>query len=490
MTAQELKNSILQLAVQGKLVPQDSSEEPASELLKRIQVEKARLVKEGKIKKEKALPPIAEEELPFDIPESWEWLRLGDIGAWGSGATPSKSNSAYYNNATIPWLVTGDLNDSIITDIPGKITEKALRETSVKLNPANSVLIAMYGATIGKVGLLSFSATTNQACCACQTFADINLWYLMYFLMSQRRAFIKRGEGGAQPNISKEKIVVTLIPLPPIEEQQRIVDKIEELLPLVEEYGKAETRLKELNADFPDMLRKSILQQAVQGKLTERNPEDEPASELLKRIQAEKAQLIKDGKLKKEKPLPPITEDEIPFDIPDTWAWVRLGNLYSFCNGTASRGSNNGQERAVLRLADLSNNKIETDNIRRIKLTDAEFLSHQLRKDDMVFIRVNGSKDRVATAFHYTSEEIISYCDHLFCGNRCSTLIAPDYVMLAFNSPYTRKQLTPEIKTSAGQNTISQGSMAKIILPLPPLEEQKRIVTRVEELLALCDQLN
>jgi type I restriction enzyme S subunit len=163
--------------------------------------------------------------------------------------------------------------------------------------------------------------------------------------------------------------------------------------------------------------------------------------------------------------------------------------LYSFCNGTASRGSNNGQERAVLRLADLSNNKIETDNIRRIKLTDAEFLSHQLRKDDMVFIRVNGSKDRVATAFHYTSEEIISYCDHLFCGNRCSTLIAPDYVMLAFNSPYTRKQLTPEIKTSAGQNTISQGSMAKIILPLPPIEEQKRIVARVEELLAFCDQL-
>ena len=230
-----LRKSILQQAVQGKLTERNPEDEPASELLKRIQAEKAQLIKEGKIKKEKALPPIAEEELPFDIPESWEWLRLGDIGAWGSGATPSKSNSAYYNNATIPWLVTGDLNDSIITDIPGKITEKALRETSVKLNPANSVLIAMYGATIGKVGLLSFPATTNQACCACQTFAGINLWYLMYFLMSQRRAFIKRGEGGAQPNISKEKIVVTLIPIPPLEEQKRIVARVEELLALCDQ---------------------------------------------------------------------------------------------------------------------------------------------------------------------------------------------------------------------------------------------------------------
>ncbi len=487
MTAQELKNSILQLAVQGKLVPQDKNDEPASELLKRIQAEKERLIKEGKIKKEKAFPPIAEEELPFDIPQSWEWVRLNELASITSGGTPSRTNSTYWNG-NIPWVKISDISSKYVDNTEEYITLDGLNNSSAKIFSKGTLLYTIF-ATIGTVGILNIEAATNQAIAGINFYGEFNLDYMYYVAVGLKELLVAKGKVMAQMNINQSILKSTPIPIPPLAEQQRIVDKIEELLPLIEEYGKAEARLKELNADFPDMLRKSILQQAVQGKLTERNPEDEPASELLKRIQAEKAQLIKDGKLKKEKPLPPITEDEIPFDIPDTWRWVRFGTLYSFCNGTASRGSDNGKERAVLRLADLSNNKIETDNIRRIKLTDAEFLSHQLRKDDMVFIRVNGSKDRVATAFHYTSEEIISYCDHLFCGNRCSTLIAPDYVMLAFNSPYTRKQLTPKIKTSAGQNTISQGNMAKIILPLPPLEEQKRIVARVEELLALCDQL-
>lgn len=471
MTAQELKNSILQLAVQGKLVPQDSSDEPASELLKRIQAEKARLIKEGKIKKEKALPPIAEEELPFDIPENWVWVHLLEV-AYQVG---NKENQILANEVKATGkfpavsqgknLIDGycDCEEKVISDLP----------------------LIMFGDHTRNVKYVDFPFVISADGTKFLKAISIKDKYLFYWTVLS--AEMLRDRGYARHFSLLKQLY---LPLPPLEEQRRIIDKIEELLPLLEEYGKAETRLKTLNEDFPDMLRKSILQQAVQGKLTERDPADEPASELLKRIQAEKAQLIKDGKIKKEKPLPPITEDEIPFDIPDAWQWVRLGTLYSFCNGTASRGSDNGQERAVLRLADLSNNKIETDNIRRIKLTDAEFLSHQLRKDDMVFIRVNGSKDRVATAFHYTSEEIISYCDHLFCGNRCSTLIAPDYVMLAFNSPYTRKQLTPEIKTSAGQNTISQGSMAKMILPLPPIEEQKRIVARVEELLVLFDSLN
>jgi len=244
-----LKKSILQEAVQGKLVPQDPSDEPAEALLERIRVEKQRLIKEGKIKKDKhesvifrrdnshyekldGVERCIDDELPFEIPESWAWVRLGNIGDWGSGATPSRTHPEYYDGS-IPWLKTGDLTDSYITDIPEGISQLALEKTSVRLNESGSVLMAMYGATIGKLGILTYSATTNQACCACKPVYGVETLFLFYFLMSQRTAFIKRGEGGAQPNISKEKIVTTLMPLPPLAEQHRIVQRIEELLPLV-----------------------------------------------------------------------------------------------------------------------------------------------------------------------------------------------------------------------------------------------------------------
>ena len=244
-----LKKSILQEAVQGKLVPQDPSDEPAEALLERIRAEKQRLIKEGKIKKDKhesvifrrdnshyeklgGVERCIDDELPFEIPDSWEWVRLGNIGNWGSGATPSRTHPEYYDGS-IPWLKTGDLTDSYITDIPEGISQLALEKTSVRLNESGSVLMAMYGATIGKLGILTYPATTNQACCACKPIYGVETLFLFYFLMSQRTAFIKRGEGGAQPNISKEKIVTTLMPLPPLAEQHRIVQRIEKLLPLV-----------------------------------------------------------------------------------------------------------------------------------------------------------------------------------------------------------------------------------------------------------------
>ena len=173
-----------------------------------------------------------DDELPFEVPENWGWIRLGGIGDWGAGATPSRSHPEYYGGQ-IPWLKTGDLTDSYIKHIPETINDLGLSKTSVRLNPAGSVLIAMYGATIGKLGILTFPATTNQACCACNPVQGIDNLFLFYFLLSQRKAFIKRGEGGAQPNISKEKIISTLMPLPPLSEQQRIVEKIEGLLPLL-----------------------------------------------------------------------------------------------------------------------------------------------------------------------------------------------------------------------------------------------------------------
>ncbi|MFB9274175.1 restriction endonuclease subunit S [Cohnella cellulosilytica] len=240
------KSKILDLAIRGKLVPQDPSDEPASTLLERIRAERQELIKAGKIKRDKNESFIfrgddnsyyektgektacIDEQISFDVPKGWVWARLSSIGTWQSGATPSRSKSEYYNG-NIPWLKTGDLNDRVIEYIPETITDLALRETSVKLNPRGSILIAMYGATIGKLGILSFPATTNQACCACSEFRGINSQYLFFFLLQNRLEFIERGEGGAQPNISKEKIVNTLIPLPPLAEQARIITNVESM---------------------------------------------------------------------------------------------------------------------------------------------------------------------------------------------------------------------------------------------------------------------
>lgn len=228
----DMKAALLQAAMQGKLTEQLPEDGDAADLLKQIMAEKAKLIKEGKIKKEKPLPVITSDEMPFDIPENWQWVRLGSIGTWGSGATPSKTNINYYKNGTIPWLLTGDLNDGFIDDVPGRITELALKETSVKLNHKGAVLIAMYGATIGKLGIINTELTTNQACCACHPFEGVYNRYLFYFLMYHKPFFIEKAEGGAQPNISREKIVKTLCPLPPLAEQKRIVEKLDKLLPL------------------------------------------------------------------------------------------------------------------------------------------------------------------------------------------------------------------------------------------------------------------
>ena len=208
----QTKSKVLDLAIHGKLVPQDPNEEPAIELLKRINPKAEIITDNGHYQK---------------LPDGWCLTILGSIGTWQSGATPSRLRKDYYGG-NIPWLKTGDLNDGIITNIPEFITEKALKETSVKLNPTDSILIAMYGATIGKIGILSFPATTNQACCACLDY-KIDKMYIFYFLLSNRINFVSMGGGGAQPNISKEKIVNTTFPLPPLAEQKRIVSKIEEL---------------------------------------------------------------------------------------------------------------------------------------------------------------------------------------------------------------------------------------------------------------------
>ena len=231
---EKLKKSILQEAIEGRLVPQDPNDEPASVLLDKIRKEKAQLVKEGKLKKKDLVEtPISEEEKPFEIPKSWEWCKLGWIGEWGAGATPAKGNPEYYSNGTIPWLRTGELNNGFVYDSEIKVTSKALEKCSLRMCKVGDVLIAMYGATIGKVAIAGIELTTNQACCACTPLFLYNK-YLLYYLMASKESFIEMGEGGAQPNISREKIVAFPFALPPLAEQHRIVEKIEELFKQVD----------------------------------------------------------------------------------------------------------------------------------------------------------------------------------------------------------------------------------------------------------------
>ena len=241
-----LKKSILQEAIQGKLVPQIAEEGTAQELLEQIKTEKQKLVKEGKLKKsalndsvifrgddnkyyEKIDKKILDitEEIPFEIPESWTWTRMGQIGDWGAGSTPLRSNQDYYGG-NILWLKTGELNNGAVYDTEEKITQRAFQDCSLRMNKKGDVLIAMYGATIGKLAIVGKELTTNQACCGCTPYVVYN-WFLFYFLMASRDTFIKKGEGGAQPNISRIKLVEYLIPLPPLNEQKRIVKRIETL---------------------------------------------------------------------------------------------------------------------------------------------------------------------------------------------------------------------------------------------------------------------
>ena len=247
---ESLKKSILQEAIQGKLVPQLAEEGTAQELLEQIKTEKQKLVKEGKLKKSALNDSVIfrgddnryyekigkkcvdiTEEIPFEIPNNWAWARMGGIGDWGAGSTPQRTNQNYYGG-NILWLKTGELNNGIVYDTEEKITQKAFQDCSLRMNKIGDVLIAMYGATIGKLAIVGKELTTNQACCGCTPYIVFN-WYLFYFLMASRDTFIKKGEGGAQPNISRVKLVEHLIPLPPLREQKRIVQKIEQLMQLL-----------------------------------------------------------------------------------------------------------------------------------------------------------------------------------------------------------------------------------------------------------------
>ena len=460
--------------MQGKLVAQRPEEGTGEELYQQIQVEKKRLIKEGKIKKSKKLPEITEDEIPFEIPENWKWARLGEIGSWSSGATPKRTKEEYYKG-DIPWLKTGDLNDGFINETPEHVSIKALEETSLTLNPKESVLIAMYGATIGKLGILKVEATTNQACCACYPLENLYNKFLFYFLMANRENFKRMGAGGAQPNISKEKIIHTLCPLPPLEEQKRIVAKLEEIQPLLDRYEKAYNRLETYNQKFPENLKKSILQYAVEGKLVEQHPEEGTGEELYQQIQAEKKKLIKEGKIKKSKKLPEITEDEIPFEIPENWKWVKLGNTINLLSGAdLSSKDYNSSHNGIVYITGAS--CIENGKVIVNRWTNVpKNIAH---KGDLL-LTCKGTVGKTA---------ILTDIEEAHVARQIMAITPINMNVKYIN--YFILSVVDKLKKSAKSMIpgINRASILNLLFPLPPLEEQKRIVAKIEELMSVIEK--
>ena len=537
----KLRELILELAVRGKLVPQDPNDEPASVLLERIVAEKAQLVKDKKIKKPKVLPEISKDEKPFELPDSWEFVRFNDLGEWGAGSTPRRGNIEYYNGS-IPWFKSGELKSDYISESEEHISELALKETSVRYNNIGDVLLAMYGATIGKTSILSIRATTNQAVCACTPFSGFKNTFLLMLLKASKPRLIGMGAGGAQPNISREKIINTVIALPPTSEQQRIVSKVDELMGLCdaleaqteisitahqtlvevlleallkapEQTATPEQATKQFQQNWQrlsehfdtlftttasiDTLKQTILQLAVMGKLVPQNPNDEPAAKLLERIAAEKAQLIEDKKIKKQKPLPEITDEEKPFELPQGWDWVRIAEVLEgdTQNGLSKKANEDENGIPLLRISaattgnnfviNLDAHKLTTD------ITESQIKTYSLEQGDLLAVRFNGNKEFVGRVSVYLcdSPRLMVYPDKLirlrFLNQFCNPLLLRYFI----NSQKIRDVVETYCSTTVGNWGISAKNLKTVPIPLAPLAEQQRIIAKVDELMALCEQL-
>ena len=436
-----------------------------------------------------------DEEIPFEIPQRWEWCRMGSIGDWGAGATPAKGNPDYYGGSIL-WLRTGELNNGIVYDSEIKVTKKALQKCSLRMNRIGDVLIAMYGATIGKVAIVGKELTTNQACCACTPFGIYN-YFLFFFLMGSQIDFIKKGEGGAQPNISREKLVSHLMPIPPLAEQYRIVEKIQYLLPLVEKYSDGQILQDKLNSEIKDKLRKSILQEAIQGKLVPQIAEEGTAEELLEQIKTEKQKLVKEGKLKKTalndsvifrgddnkyyeqigKKCLDITE-QIPFEIPNSWTWARMGQIGDWGAGSTPQRSNQdyyGGNILWLKTGELNNGAIyDTEE----KITQRAFQECSLRMNkigDVLIAMYGATIGKLAIV----GKELTT--NQACCG--CTPYVVYNwflfYFLMASRDTFIKKG------EGGAQPNISRVKLVEHLISLPPLNEQKRIVQKIEQLTQL-----
>ena len=438
-----------------------------------------------------------DEEIPFGIPQGWEWCRMGSIGDWGAGATPAKGNPDYYGGSIL-WLRTGELNNGIVYDSEIKVTKKALQECSLRMNRIGDVLIAMYGATIGKVAIVGKELTTNQACCACTPFGIYN-YFLFFFLMGSQIDFIKKGEGGAQPNISREKLVSHLMPIPPLAEQYRIVEKIQYLLPLVEKYSDGQILQDKLNSEIKDKLCKSILQEAIQGKLVPQIAEEGTAQELLEQIKTEKQKLVKEGKLKKtalndsvifrgddNKYWEKSTEcmecidDKIPFEIPSTWCWVRHNQLFEISGGSQPPKSQfvDNPKSGYIRLyqiRDYGSNPMPV-------YIPKEKANKITKEGDILLARYGGSLGKVFWAkdgaYNVAMAKVIPLFDSEFVNKQ--------YLFLFYQSSIY--QYLVKDHSRSAQAGFNKDDLTDLFFPLPPLEEQSRIVEKYKSVTSIINR--
>ena len=492
MNAQDLKNSILQLAVQGKLVEQRAEEGTARELLEQIKLEKEQLIKDKKIKKSKPLPEITEDEIPFEIPESWEWVRLIDLCSLISDGTHKTPAYVEYG---VPFISVKDISSGVMDFSNVKyITREEHEKLISRCKPEmNDVLLCRIG-TLGKaikictdkefsifvsLGLLKLI----EADVADYIVQVINSGYGYRWIDDN-----KVGGGTHTNKINLDTLRGMPIPIPPLEEQHRIVAKIEEILPYIDQYDKAYTKLETFNKKFPEDMKKSILQMAMQGKLVEQRPEEGTADELYEQIVAEKTQLIKEGKIKKEKPLPEITEDEIPFELPASWKWVRLGSIVSVYGGkripAGSKLSEENTGHKYIRVADMKDGTVSLDDIKYITDDIYEKIKQYYITSEDIYITVAGTIGRVGVVpMELNNANLTENADKLVF-NRLNKM----FLCRMLNSEVIQHQIR-EATTQVGQPKLAIARIQKLIVPLPPLAEQKRIVAKIEELLPYCDQL-
>ena len=493
MTAQDLKNSILQQAIQGKLLPQNPADEPASELLKKISAERQKLIDEGKIKNPPQLPPISDAEKPFDIPESWQWVKIKDLAMVNTGLTYKKSNLEIISSNMVRVLRGGNIGNTqlFIKDDDVMISRKFVPD---KYFLKSGDLITPSVTSLECIGKTALICRDSNDMVAGGFVFSIRpyFWehnfakYFLYFFNSKFHKdcckSILRKSGQALYNLSKENFSAILIPLPPLAEQKRIVEKLEEILPLVERYGELEQRLTKLDKEFPDKLKKSLLQQAIQGKLTEQLTTDGDAKDLLEKIREEKSKLISEGKIKKEKPLPTISAEEIPFDIPENWKWVRLGEIGYFVSGYTPKNDelNTSGKVPYFKVSDMNSKGNEFWLSETNFYLKGDCIKKFYEKNTIVYPKNGG-------AIFTNKRRILKQDSVIDLNTGGYKIIGDTNLMYVFNY-----FLTIDFKfcyKGTALPTIDSKQLRGRLFPLPPLAEQKRIVERQEELLPLCDRL-
>lgn len=476
MNAQQLRNSILQEAIEGRLVPQDPNDEPASVLLERIREEKKRLVKEGKLKKKDLEEkPISEDEKPFEIPDSWEWVRIKAILSLQAGKNVTSADIHSEQKGVFKYPCYGG---------------NGLRGYVKNYNNEGSYpLIGRQGALCGNVNMAhgQFWATEHAVVTDGWGMTDVKWQYFFLIALNLNRY----ATATAQPGLAVSNIIEVPIPLPPLAEQKRIVAKIEELLPKVEEYDKAQEALDKLNKELPERLKKSILQEAISGRLVPQDPNDEPASVLLDKIRKEKAKLVKEGKLKKKDLIePPITDDEKPFDIPQTWEWVRLGEIGLFERGNGIKRDETFESGyPCVRYGEMyTKYKFAPTFEKTVSFTSKSVFEkcRKAHKGDLFMALTGENKQDISLAAQYVGDEEIAVGGDL-CHFTMIEVFGLFFVYLINSTYFSNKK---EILATGDIIVhISTDKLSSIPVPLPPLAEQKRIVAKIEELFAEIDKL-